>query len=97
MLKQVRESTLMFERITFSKCTLGFGTDLNPGTQFHTFNGSGNGIYGSNVYGIKTYGGSGSSVPFRTLVPKDKQRCRFMNVKFTHGTAREIFAIFGIS
>jgi hypothetical protein len=96
-LKQVSESTIMFERTSFSACELGFATDLNPSFVAHPFNGSGNGIVGSGVYGNNTYGGSGNAIPFRTLVPREKQRCRFMNVKFEHGTARESFAIFGIS
>lgn len=97
LLKQVSESTIIFERTSFSEVTLGFSTDLNPGVETVTHEGSGNGIFGSNVFGEETFGGDGSAAPFRTLVPRSKQRCRYINVIFEHGTAREKFAVFGIS
>jgi hypothetical protein len=97
MLKQVSESTVLFEKTSFSQCNLSFSTDLNPSFVTHTFYGNGNGIFGSGVFGANIFGGDGNSKPFRTLVPREKQRCRFINVKVEHSIAREIFAIFGIS
>lgn len=97
MLKQVTDATVIYERSTYSTCTLSFASDLNPGFAVIPYQGSGTGIYGSTVYGSGIYGGAGNSAPFRTYVPRDKQRCRFLNLKFEHGTAREDFAVFGIS
>lgn len=96
-LKQVSEGTVLFDRISFSELQLAFSSDLSPGYESITFTGTGNGAYGTNTYGENNYGGSGNSIPFRTYVPRNKQRCRYLNCKVTHSTARESFAIFGLS
>jgi len=97
VLKQISESTLLFDATSFSEIELSFASDLQPSFEPLTFEGSGNGIYGSQVYGETNYGGSGNSAPFRVLVPRNKQRCRYMICKVTHSTARENFAIYGLS
>lgn len=95
--KQVAEATMMFEKMSFTDATISFDTDLNPSTIAQDFPGLGNGSYGSAIYGSTIFGDSGNAVPLRTLVPRDMQRCRYLNVSFNHSTAREVFAIFGIS
>lgn len=97
ILKQVSESTLMFNDTSFSEIKLAFSSDLQPSFETLTFTGSGTGIFGNNVFGTDNFGGSGNSVPFRVLVPRDKQRCRYLNCKVTHARARENFSIFGLS
>lgn len=97
MSKQVAEATMLFQKMSFTNATLSFDTDLNPGTQSIDFPGLGNGSFGNSIFGATTYGDSGNSAPLRTYVPRDMQRCRFMNVGFNHASAREVFAIYGIS
>lgn len=96
-LKQVSEGTVLFEKITFSTLDLSFSSDLSPGFESVSFEGSGNGIYGNGVYGENNYGGSANATPFRTYVPRNKQRCRYLNCKVTHATAREAYSVFGLS
>lgn len=97
MTKQVSESTVIFEDLSFTSATVSFASDLSPEFESIDFLGNGNGAYGLSVYGNGIYGGSGSGVPFRTYIPREKARCRYMNVLFDHSVAREIFSLYGIS
>lgn len=97
MSKQVSESTVIFEDSSYSSAIVSFASDLNPSFFPIAFNGNGNGTFGNNYYGQGVYGGNGSGIPFRTLIPREKQRCRYLNVKFEHDIAREIFSLYGIS
>lgn len=96
-LKHVRESTIMFETATLAFGKLGFNTDLSPGFEDIDFAMEGSGSWSTFYYDNTTWGGEGSAVPFRTLVPRQKQRCRFIRSRFSHATAFYNFAILGIS
>lgn len=96
--KQVREGTILFETTNFSDAEVAYASDLSPDFEQIEFTSVGNGSFGSSTYGdINTFGGSGTSAPFRTLIPRNKQRCRYMKCRFKHAIARETFAIYGIS
>jgi hypothetical protein len=96
-LKQVAEGTLVLDQNNFVSATLSFSTDLSKDFGDLKFNGRGVGFWGSFPWGESAWGGEGTDVPFRTLIPRQKQRCRYISVKFTHINAREIFSILGIS
>lgn len=95
--KHASEATLIFEQSTFTNGTMSFGSDLSPNFEEIDFDGDGTGIYGNFTYGEGNYGGTGNSIPFRTLVPMEKQRCRFLKLKFEHAIARELFSVYGYS
>lgn len=97
MTKQVSEGTLIFEDSSFSAATLSYSSDLSANFEDQDVSGSGNGIFGNTVFGNGLFGGDGSGVPFRTYIPREKQRCRYMNVKFKHAVGREIFSLYGFS
>jgi len=97
MLKHVSESTMLFENTDFTSAVASYASDLSPGLESIDFNGSGNGAWGQFNWGDIEWGGLGSSRPFRTYVPLNKQRCRFIYGEFEHNIAFESFAIFGIS
>lgn len=97
MSKQVSEGSLIFEDSSFTTATLSYNTDLSANFEDQDISGNGNGIFGNFTYGMGLYGGDGSGVPFRTYIPRDKQRCRYINVKFKHSIAREIFSLYGMS
>lgn len=97
MNKHVREGTILFETDSFTDAEVAFVTDLSPGLVPIPFPFSGNGSFGNNLYGTSTFGGSGFSTPFRTYIPLEQQRCRYINCKFTHKVAREIYSVFGMS
>lgn len=97
ILKQVREATMMFENNTFTKAEIGYATDLSPGFIFIPFTQNGKGDWGSFVWGDQNWGGGFSGIPVRTYIPQGKQRCRYIQTQFKHSSAREKWAIFGIS
>lgn len=97
-IKHMRESTLMFENKTFTNATMSFASDLLPEYQDITFDGLGNGIFGHiDGFGDNYFGGNSHSAPFRTYIPRQYQRCRYLKIKYTHGIAREKWSIFGLS
>lgn len=97
LLKHVRESTTMFESSSFRGGTVGFNTDLSPSFDSVTFLMDGNGAWGGSIWGENTWGGGGLSIPLRTYIPRQKQRCRYIRSRFTHNDAFYKFAILGIS
>jgi hypothetical protein len=99
-LKQIYEATLMFNNKAFTRATASFSSDLKPEFFPIDFYGQGSGIYGHYSepgYGFGFYGGESNSAPFRTIIPRETQRCRFINVKFSHNVARELWSLYGIT
>lgn len=95
--KQVREGTLMFENNNFSDVTISYKTDKSPSFSNVEFTRAGAGDWGQFTWGEVNWGGVAAPIPLRTYVPVNKQRCRYMNVKFRHKVAMEKYALFGIS
>lgn len=99
-LKQIFQVTAMFDNKAFTNARMEFSTDLKPEFLGVDFNGDGNGIFGhysSPGFGYGTFGGLSNSAPFRTIPPRQTQRCRYMNVRFLHDIARENWALNGIT
>jgi hypothetical protein len=95
--KQIRETTVILDQNNFYSAEILFASDLS--TYFDTIEvaGRGNGAFGSNNWGEDNFGGNGADIPFRTLVPLEKQRCRYLTCRFRHLNAREQFRLLGIS
>lgn len=96
-LKQMREATMMFANKAFTKAKLIFSSDLLPVEEEIEFNGDGSGIFGHQSFGSNYFGGGSNGAPFRTYIPRNKQRCRYLVIKFSHKIAREQYAVYGIS
>jgi hypothetical protein len=94
-LKHLREATLMFETRTLTSGILSFATDLLPQFIKIPFNLDGNGIFGHQTFGENFFGGLSNSAPFRTYIPRQCQRCRYIVVKFSHSIAREDWRLLG--
>ena len=97
ILKQVREGTFIFDQNNFYSATIGYASDLSQNYTDTSFLGRGIGDWGHDPWGNFIWGGEGSEVPERTLIPKEKQRCRFIRVRFKHINARENVRILGLS
>jgi hypothetical protein len=97
LFKQVREGTVIFDKNNFSAAMIAYGSDLSPSYEEISVNGLGPGWFGSATFGLDFFGGDGNAAPIRTLIPKQKQRCRFLTTKFTHSNAFELFSLFGVS
>ncbi len=97
LLKHVRESTMLFESSDFRGGDVAYNTDLSPSFESIHFSMDGNGTWGGFVWGENTWGGGGTSVPFRTYIPRQKQRCRYIRCRFLHDDAFYKFSILGVS
>jgi len=98
-LKQIREATIMFDQNNFYSGSLSFSSDLSQSFTEIPFLIKGLGYWGYGEWGDDNFywGGEGNDAPFRTIVPLEKQRCRYLNMKYKHGNAREYWRILGIS
>jgi len=96
-LKHMRETTMMFANKAFTTAMLSFASDLQPQFIPQTFTGMGVGTFGSGIFGANYFGGGANSAPFRTIIPRNCQRCRYLLIRFEHRIAREQYAIFGIT
>jgi len=97
LMKQVRDGTIMFDQNNFYGATASYSSDLSKNFEDIPVTGRGIGNWGYGNWGEFIWGGEGSEVPFRTYIPQQKQRCRFLRVRFTHINARENTKIIGIS
>jgi hypothetical protein len=95
--KQLTEATFMFQNKVFTSATVGFATDLLPAFTNVTFNGEGPGIFGINNFGNNFFGGGANAAPFRTYIPRNAQRCRYLVIQFSYRTAREFYSLFGVT
>lgn len=97
-MKHMQEIQMFFENRAFTTARVQFATDLLPELIAQTFNGDGNGIFGhTDGFGDGFFGGGSNAAPFRTWVPRQCQRCRYLTVRFNHAVARESYRIFGTS
>lgn len=97
ILKQVQEATVIFEDNNFSRASVGFRTDLSPGFEEIDFDKSGKGDFGFFIFSQHNWGGGFSGIPLRTYIPRQKQRCRYIELQFSHNSAREAFILYGFS
>lgn len=97
--KQVRYVTIMFDQNNFYDAVAKFYSDASQALVQVPFSGKGIGYWGDMAWGDPNHywGGVGNDIPFRTPVPRGKQKCRYLSVVFEHKNAREYFRILGIS
>lgn len=95
--KQVREGTFIFDQNNFYGGTVGYSSDRSQDFVEYPFTGRTPGFWVCYNWANTVWGGSGNDVPVRTLIPANKQRCRYINIKFKHENAREQFNLIGVS
>lgn len=98
--KQVSKGYLMFDQNNFYNMLLEYSTDLSPSFEGRTFRGRGAGFWGSATWGFEDknyWGGEGSDAPRRVLIPRNKQRCRYITVRFVHSIARDTYRVVGVA
>ncbi len=96
MMKHVREGVMLFDNASLSDASMGFNTDLSPNFEDIPFVLEGDGSFGVFTYSATTWGGEGSGRPFRTYIPRQKQRCRFIRPRFQHKSAFYRYGIYGV-
>jgi hypothetical protein len=97
VLKQIRQGTIIFDQNSFYGGVIAYASDQSADFIDTPFSGYGIGDFGTGQWGEGTWGGSGNDIPHRTLIPLEKQRCRYLTVQIRHNIAREIIRINGIS
>lgn len=98
--KQVNKGYLMFDQNNFYSMMLEYATDLSPSFEGKVFRGRGAGFWGSDTWGFEDknyWGGEGSDAPRRVLIPRNKQRCRYITVRFIHSIARDTYRVVGVA
>lgn len=96
-LKQVSEGTIIIDKNNFVGAELQYKSDLSQSFDSVPVTGRGTGVWGMQPWGEFIWGGEGNDAPFRTFIPRDKQRCRYLTVQFFHSNARNLFRLIGIS
>lgn len=104
LLKQFREATPLFKVDFNGSATVGFSTDVYPGTISETIAGGNVGGWGLFAWGGPSetglgvpWGGDPRRRPIRVTVPRNHQRCSILNVSFSHSYAYSPWQIQGIS
>lgn len=95
--KHVREGTFLIETTSLASATVGYATDLSGNFETITVGLDGDGGWGDSVFENVAWGGEGIAYPIRTLIPRQKQRCRFIKAQFKHVNAFYKYSILGIS
>lgn len=98
-LKQFSKGTVIVDQNNFTKATVSYSSDLSQGFVDIEKNGKGAGYYASSTYGNANlyWGGDGNDVPLLNVIPREKQRGRYLNVKFQHAVAREDYRVLGVT
>jgi hypothetical protein len=95
LFKMFRQMYVMFDHFNFTFAELGVRSDISQDLQTTSFSGEGNGAFGTQIYGSKTYGGLGNQKQFRTWIPRNKMRAKFLFIRLIHHSGREQFSCVG--
>jgi hypothetical protein len=95
LFKMFRQMYIMMDHFNFTFCEIGVRSDISQDLQTTLFQGEGNGAFGTQVYGAETYGGLGNQKQFRSWVPRNKMRCKFLFLRLIHHSGREQFSCVG--
>lgn len=98
--KQISFGYLLFDQNNFYKMKLEYATDLSAYFEGRDFNGRGVGFWGYGDWGYQNknyWGGDGNDAPRRVIIPRNKQRCRYISVRFSHSTARDFYKVDGVA
>jgi hypothetical protein len=95
--KQVAEGTWIFDQNNFWGGSVAYSSDRSFDFSSIDFSGKGPGYWDGYNWANVTFGGEGNEVPIRTLIPRDKSRCRYLHVQYAHINAREQWKLIGVS
>jgi hypothetical protein len=95
--KQISRADVEVENTAFTKAQIGFASDLSGNFEYIAYEGDGNPLLGVSNAGTVAFGGSGISYPIKTLVPRQKQRCRYLKARWKHNIGYEKYSIIGLS
>jgi hypothetical protein len=97
VLKQFRDSNLMFSETLATQMFLAFRTDTYRDFEEITLNNRGSIGWGLSTWGEAPWGDGIEPGAYRTYVPKFKQRARYLNPRFRHKRGFEYNHLVGLS
>lgn len=97
LLKHARNGTVMLDQNSINKITIGYASDISGDFENTEFTLDGAGQFGKSLFGNTAFGGNGTVYPLRTVIPRQKQRCRHIRSRIFHRSAFMKFNILGIS
>lgn len=97
LLKQWTEATLLMRENYFDTASINFYSDVDGSIEGIQFTGATTGGWGQFPWGFAPWGESARSLPFRTYVPLNKQRCTLLSVQFVCINAWARFQLEGLS
>lgn len=92
-----RESTLILKQNLFKTASLNFFSEIDSSIDVVPITGNIGVGWGQFGFGQAAWGGIVNSKPFRTYVPREKQRCDLLTVQFSCQNAWGQFQIEGLS
>lgn len=96
-MKQFSSVELMFKSDFNGKMYLYFQTDIDQNAEFSTFEGEPVGLWGQFNWGESPWGGDPVRRPYRTWVPRSKQRCSQLVLNLQHNTGFSKWELEGIT
>lgn len=97
LLKQWTEAVVLLRENFFNTATVNFYSDVDGSIEGQVFSGITTGGWGQFPWGLAPWGQASRSLPFRTYVPRNKQRCDLLSVQFVCQNAWARFQLEGIS
>ena len=83
---------------TFTTLNVAFNSDIDSSDDVTTITAQGGSGFGSVPFGEEPFGGISTVLPVvRTLVPRNKARCHWLNASVQHNEALSNFALTGIN
>lgn len=95
--KRIIDAAIILESNNFTNCLIEYATDISKWYEGQLYTAEGVGLYGNLPFGNDGFGGIATSQPARTLVPRDKSRCRYISPSLEHYNARESIALYGFN
>lgn len=96
-LRHWSEAALLLKQNLFHTASLNFFSEIDNSIDSVTITGNPSPGWGQFGWGLKPWGGVVSSQPFRTYVPREKQRCDLLSVQFHCRNGWAQFQIEGLS
>jgi len=91
------EAAMIFKQNLFNTANMNFFSEIDQSIDSVSITGNVSVSWGQFGWGLVPWGGSVQSKPFRTYVPREKQRCDLLSIQFQCQNAWGQFQIEGIS
>ena len=95
--KHFREGNLLFADTICRKIEIGYASDVSRNFQSDTFTDNSLAGWGIIEWGVNPWGSDPEPRPYRTYIPRTKQRSRYLNAQFSHCRAFENYLLNGLS